>query len=560
MPSTLGPASPLTITGLVNGQTYVARVRARNAAGWGQWSAPSAPFVPAATFVEITPTLAGHGALTSLLYVAGTFSATLNAVGTMTATIRPVPSFPTTLAGVGQVTATIKTAALMVPTLAGVGRITATLGTPGHALDLWDNSTTWVDSLLWGDGGITLSANASDIETSAAAWSAANAGTTISRSTTVQHAGAASLAVVRNDTTTKALARLVSGERIACVAGQSYTATCQATSNSTDGGRVGALSLEWYNAGGTLLSTTVGTDVNLETGVWEVLAATGTAPTGAVTMGLAFGLGAGDPSTSFTLYGDEFAIALSTDAGWQAVVNTDFASLSALPAGWTTYSGGASWGWYLPSHVTVGGGVATLIHKYDTSGPATTAGNGGTARPGYNSTTGAGFYQGAIRTPNALTGVDYRITVRQRRVNIAGTFPYAWRNMPLMWPNSNNSHPDGEDDLMESGGDNPATYNVNIHYGPTYPGSFVQTHWPTIDDTAWHIYRFQRLGQVLTWWVDDMVAPFFTHTYTTTELVPTVKHAVWQQDLPGSATTNPPVGTTGEEHWEISSIVIEEPS
>jgi hypothetical protein len=43
-----GAASPLTVDGLTNNQTYFARVRARNAAGWGPWSDLSVPFTPKA--------------------------------------------------------------------------------------------------------------------------------------------------------------------------------------------------------------------------------------------------------------------------------------------------------------------------------------------------------------------------------------------------------------------------------------------------------------------------------------------------------------------------------
>lgn len=43
-----GPSSPIVITGLTNGVTYRARVRARNESGWGAWSPYSSPFTPTA--------------------------------------------------------------------------------------------------------------------------------------------------------------------------------------------------------------------------------------------------------------------------------------------------------------------------------------------------------------------------------------------------------------------------------------------------------------------------------------------------------------------------------
>jgi hypothetical protein len=49
-----GAASPLTVDGLTNNQTYFARVRARNAAGWGPWSDLSVPFTPKAGLTVVT--------------------------------------------------------------------------------------------------------------------------------------------------------------------------------------------------------------------------------------------------------------------------------------------------------------------------------------------------------------------------------------------------------------------------------------------------------------------------------------------------------------------------
>ena len=53
--STTNTASPHTITGLTNGQTYVVYVRLVNAAGEGAWSLPSSPFTPQASTPTPTP-------------------------------------------------------------------------------------------------------------------------------------------------------------------------------------------------------------------------------------------------------------------------------------------------------------------------------------------------------------------------------------------------------------------------------------------------------------------------------------------------------------------------
>ena len=83
MPVT-GPGSPLTITGLTNGQSYRVRVRARNSAGWGPYSAYSNPASPVAptTFAEgfesgnlsawSTPVISGTGTVAAATAAART--------------------------------------------------------------------------------------------------------------------------------------------------------------------------------------------------------------------------------------------------------------------------------------------------------------------------------------------------------------------------------------------------------------------------------------------------------------------------------------------------------
>ena len=64
--TSVGVTSSRTLSGLVNGQPYIFRVRAANEAGWGEWSAFSAPVTPDTTPGRpSSPTVAfGDGQLT----------------------------------------------------------------------------------------------------------------------------------------------------------------------------------------------------------------------------------------------------------------------------------------------------------------------------------------------------------------------------------------------------------------------------------------------------------------------------------------------------------------
>ena len=99
------PASTCTITGLANGTTYTATVRALNGAGWGPYSAASTAFMPmqpATRTITITGTRSDVGGKPGVSVMGAT------TVFGMGAILRPWIRFP------GQTTYTQGTASILI--------------------------------------------------------------------------------------------------------------------------------------------------------------------------------------------------------------------------------------------------------------------------------------------------------------------------------------------------------------------------------------------------------------------------------------------------------------
>ena len=292
----------------------------------------------------------------------------------------------------------------------------------------------------------------------------------------------------------------------------------------------------------------------------------------------------GMPSTSHwakcKAYLDQIGLAPPSPTpsdGWRNVVDTDFAVDGVLPAPWVAYGPfaiGYSYygGYYLPSHVIVQGGTCTLLQGYESSGPARVA--------PYNTTTGAGWYQGTMYA-STVKGFpadinDYRITFRMRITSTNGV--HSHRNLPLMWNNVENWPHNGEEDIFESdpvwnppdslGRELPINFNhfwnstttpVNDFSHPGQPGpDFVYQYYPRVDLSQWHTYRLQKKYHKISCWIDEFTTPVWEHQWSETELPSAPKHPVFQQENPNNRT--PPSGTTGSERIEIDYIKIDVPS
>jgi hypothetical protein len=240
-------------------------------------------------------------------------------------------------------------------------------------------------------------------------------------------------------------------------------------------------------------------------------------------------------------------------SGWTNVINTDFTSDGVLPAPWKAYDFAnslAGGGYYLPSHVVVSGGIASLVEKYEASGPA---------RNSYYTADGGGWYQGTIYAAGSgpWVSVDHRTTVRMRIVSNGVT---SHRGLPMWWPESGNGGTDGEEDFFESDGvwwppiggqEQPRSF---FHYGGNTQVYWI---WNPIDLSQWHTYRFERLAHKITIWVDDMTTPVWSQQYSSTELPDTLKHPIFQQENPNFL---PPSGTTGSEEIQIDWVQVDVPS
>jgi hypothetical protein len=235
----------------------------------------------------------------------------------------------------------------------------------------------------------------------------------------------------------------------------------------------------------------------------------------------------------------------TTSSPWTNVVDDNFANLTALPSHWCTYKShdNTFGGNYDPNHVYVSGGYLHLLQQYESNGAF-----------------GAGWYAGAISlvrnsaggcggslSPYPNSAVDSRLTVRMRLVETGGGTAAGHRNV-LRWPDSGSSSTGGEEDMWES---DVSTAGAYFHYG----SGRVAWMYPALGLTQWHTYRFQRLNNVISIYIDDMTTPIHVYTGDSTTLPATIKHWVLQQQCPHAGCPAPSADT---EDWQIASITVDQ--
>jgi hypothetical protein len=79
--------------------------------------------------------------------------------------------------------------------------------------------------------------------------------------------------------------------------------------------------------------------------------------------------------------------------------------------------------------------------------------------------------------------------------------------------------------------------------------------YPALGLTQWHTYRFQRLNNVISIYIDDMATPIHVYTGDSTTLPATIKHWVLQQQCPHAGCPAPSADT---EDWQIASITVDQ--
>jgi len=233
---------------------------------------------------------------------------------------------------------------------------------------------------------------------------------------------------------------------------------------------------------------------------------------------------------------------------WRNAVNDNFSGLTSLPSHWCTYNGHdkVNGGNYLPSHVYVSGGYLHLLSSYMSSGPA-----------------GAAWYQGAIaltRTSGGgcggsskypLSAVDSRLTVRMRVLETGNGKAAGHRNI-LRWPDGGGWPSAGEEDMWEGEVSLTSGVSAFFHYGST--NRQIIWPYPPRDMTQWHTYRFQRLNDVISIYIDDMTTPVHVYNGNSTTLPETFKHWIFQQQCSHNGC---PAPSTDTEDWQIASIAID---
>jgi PKD repeat protein len=239
----------------------------------------------------------------------------------------------------------------------------------------------------------------------------------------------------------------------------------------------------------------------------------------------------------------------SGGTNWSPIVSVDFSTKAdGYWPGWCRYQSFDQvykQGYYAQQNAYVQGGLLHLFSAYG-SGPF-----------------GNAWYTGAVSIHGGTCGSnppwpfstqDSRITLRMRLVSV-GTRANGHRNV-LNWPDNGIYTSGGEEDMWESdvAYNNASTF---LHYGsPSNPKQIAHTH-PTgdVDWANWHTYRFQRVGNVVKIYVDDMSTPIYTYTGDSTTLPGGPHHWVIQQQMHTPGGTPAPNGDS--EDWQISSVVIE---
>ncbi|MEU5939411.1 carbohydrate binding domain-containing protein [Micromonospora sp. NPDC047548] len=135
------------------------------------------------------------------------------------------------------------------------------------------------------------------IETDTSGWT--GNGGTVAQSTTTPHEGAASLLLTPDGVTAAVQARTVN---LPVTAGNFYIASDWLRSTVA---RTAGISIIWRDAGGAILSQTLGSTVSMSAGAWTYFEVTGEAPVGATQATFVAASMSGTPPTTNTMRVDE---------------------------------------------------------------------------------------------------------------------------------------------------------------------------------------------------------------------------------------------------------------
>lgn len=204
-------------------------------------------------------------------------------------------------------------------------------------------------------------------------------------------------------------------------------------------------------------------------------------------------------------------------SGWTTVLDDEFSS-SGIPSHWQLYNapyGSGPRNCAAPSQDSApGDGYMYLTMAYHSSGDC-----------------GAGWYTGGMMISDSYNLAEQAITVR-------------WRVIPSQHPSAVFSHliipmafPDdasyqwyqAEADFCE--GDAPGGCTTFLHDGTSSDqGQQVYNHYPTINLTQWHTWRFEQANGTLTVYIDNMTTPFWVFKGTLSQFPNAHRRVVLQQE------------------------------